>query len=306
MSVFNAYMALSGAIDADVIRDERLSRRTTYRIGGPAALVVRCNDHRSLVRTIDVLAHEQVKWVVMGKGSNVLVSDDGYDGCVILLGRDFSRVSFSPEEEGVVTVGAGVVLAKLVADSMSRGLAGLECCAGIPGTVGGAIAMDAGTRNDWIGPRVRDVVALRPGAGLVRHDGRDIMWGYRSTSIPEGDIILEVTLGLTPSTRDAVGATVEKLMARRRRTQPMGRPSCGSVFRNPQGASVGALLDECGLKGYAVGGAQVSNVHANFVVNNGNATAADVMAVISHMHETVLSECGIDLEPEVKFLGFSR
>ena len=107
MSVFNAYMALSGAIDADVTRDERLSRRTTYRIGGPAALVVRCNDHRSLVRTIDVLAHEQVKWVVMGKGSNVLVSDDGYDGCVILLGRDFSRVSFSSEEEGVVTVGAG-------------------------------------------------------------------------------------------------------------------------------------------------------------------------------------------------------
>ena len=306
MSLFNAYMALSGAIDADVLRDERLSRRTTYRIGGPAALVVRCNDHRSLVRTIDVLTHEKVKWVVMGKGSNVLVSDDGYEGCVILLGRDFSRVSFSAEEPGIVTVGAGLMTAKLVADSLSRGLSGLECCAGIPGTVGGAIAMDAGTRNDWIGPRVRDVVALRPGVGLVRHYGSDIMWGYRTTSLPAGDIILEATLMLTPSTREAVGAAVEKLMDRRKRTQPMGRPCCGSVFRNPPGMSVGALLDECGLKGYAVGGAQVSDVHANFVVNNGHATSADVMAVISHMHQAVLAQHGIDLEPEVRFLGFSR
>ena len=138
MSVFNAYMSLSGAIDADVIRGERLSHRTTYRIGGPAALFVCANTYEALLKTVEVLREERVPWVVMGKGSNILAADTGYDGCVITLGREFSRMSFA--DDGRVTAGAALQLSKLVSESMKRSLTGLEFCAGIPGTVGGAVS----------------------------------------------------------------------------------------------------------------------------------------------------------------------
>lgn len=302
MSLFNAYMALSGAIDAEVLRDERMSRRTSWRIGGPAALFVRANTVAALTRAIEVLGREGVEWVILGKGSNVLVSDAGYDGCVITLGRDFSRIG--PDAgDGVVTAGAGVVLARLVGEVLKRSLAGLECCAGIPGTVGGAVSMDAGSRHEWIGRVVRDVVVLRPGRGLHRYDGAEIEWGYRHTSLPTDEIVLEATLALAHAEREQVSREMERRLQARRRSQPMGLPSCGSVFRNPPGESVGRLLEQAGLKGYAVGGAQVSEVHANFIVNNGGATAADVVAVMRRMFQRVRDEYGIELQPEVKFLG---
>ena len=302
MSLFNAYVALSGAIDAEVLRDERMARRTSWRIGGPAALFARVNTVPALARTVEVLSREGVEWVLLGKGSNVLVSDEGYDGCVITLGRDFCRIG--PDAgDGVVTAGAGVVLQRLVGEVLKRSLAGLECCAGIPGTLGGAVSMNAGTAKEWIGSVVRDVVALRPGHGLVRHAAADVEWGYRHTSLPADEIVLEATLELAPAPREEVSREMERRLQARRRSQPMGRPSCGSVFRNPPGESVGRLLESCGLKGYAVGGAQVSEVHANFIVNNGNATADDVVAVMRHMFQRVRAEHGIELQPEVKFLG---
>ena len=199
MSVFNAYMTLSGAIDADVLRDERLSRHTTYRIGGPAALFVAAHSYAALARTVAVLAAEHVDWVIIGKGSNLLVSDRGYDGCVITLDDEFSRIAIG--DDGSVTVGAGAALSKVVNEALKAGLSGLEFCVGIPGTAGGAISMDAGTRHEWIGRRVRDLVVLRPGEGLHRYQGSDVEWGYRSTSIPTSEIILEATLALEPGSR---------------------------------------------------------------------------------------------------------
>lgn len=302
MSVFNAYMALSGAVDADLLRDERLSHRTTYRIGGPAALFATVNSYSSLVRTLSVLRREGVEWVILGRGSNVLVSDEGYDGCVIKLGREFSRITFS--EDGCVTAGAGANLSKLVSETLSHGLSGLEFCVGIPGSVGGAVSMDAGTRHEWVGPRVQSLVALRPGGGMCRYAGPDIEWGYRWSSIPADEIILEVTLALTPAAKAGIAEEMEHRLARRRATQPMGRPSCGSVFRDPGDASAGRLIESCGLKGYAVGGAQVSDQHANFIVNMGGAKASDVLAVMGHVHDVVAQNHGVDLRPEVKCLGF--
>lgn len=301
MSVFNAYMALSGAYDADVSRNERLSHHTTYRIGGPAALFVTVNSYPALLKTIDILRREGVEWVVLGKGSNILASDRGYEGCVIVLGREFSRMAFNGCE---VTAGAGASLARLVTDTLSHSLSGLECLVGIPGTVGGAISMDAGTRREWIGSRVRDVVTLRPGEGLHRYAASDIEWGYRYTNIPTSEIILEATFLLEEAQKSQVAERMEALVSRRRLRQPLGKPSCGSVFRNPGSRSVGQLVDSCGLKGYKVGGACVSDVHANFIVNEGGARAADVIAVMGHVHDTVLDRYGIDLVPEVKCLGF--
>ena len=302
MSVLNAYMALSGAVDADVRRDERLSRRTFYRIGGAAALYVAAHSYEALSRTLAVLAAERVEWVILGKGSNLLVSDEGYRGCVITLDGEFARHSFA--EDGALTAGAGSTLSRLVNDALKAGLTGLEPLVGIPGTFGGALSMDAGTRREWVGPLVRDLVVLRPGEGMHRYGGGEIAWGYRSTSLPTSEIILEATLSLEPGDPRAIAEDMDARLRRRREAQPLAVPSCGSVFRNPPDGSAGALIESCGLKGVTCGGAQISPEHANFIVNRGGATAADVIALISRAHDAVLERHGVDLACEVKLLGF--
>ena len=301
MSVFNAYMQLSGAIDADVYRDEALSRRTTLRIGGPADLLVVAHTYAALSRTLDVLAREQGPWTVLGKGSNMLCSDRGYRGCVICLGREFSRLTV--EGESIVSGGA-VLTSKLVNLALKSSLAGLECCTGIPGTVGGAVAMNAGSRDQWIGSSVRDVVVARPGKGLVRLAASDISWEYRHASFQRGDIILEATFDLVADEHAKIARRMEALLKRRKLTQPIGLPTCGSVFKNPAHGSVGAMIEQCGLKGTACGGARISEVHANFIVNERGAKASDVCALMKRMQDSVYAAEGIELEPEVRFLGF--
>ena len=285
MSVFNAYMTLSGAVDA-----------------GPAALFVAAHSYAALARTLSVLEAERVAWVIVGKGSNLLVADDGYDGCVITLDGEFARHTFA--EDGTLTAGAGANLSRLVNEALKAGLSGLEPCVGIPGTLGGAVSMNAGTRREWIGERVRDVVVLRPGEGLHRYEGGEIEWGYRSTTLPTSEIILEATLGLSPAPASAIAEDMDARLRRRRERQPLGAPSCGSVFRNPPNRSAGALIEACGLKGTVCGGAQISPEHANFIVNRGGATAADVISLISRAHDAVRDRFGIDLACEVKLLGF--
>ena len=301
MSTRKVYMALSQIEGASVVEGAPLSQCTSYRIGGPADLLVTVDTYHGLAAVLRVLSSEGVPWVILGKGSNILAADAGYRGCVIRLGREFSHMDV---DGTLVTAGAALQLTRLVNATISHELSGLECCAGIPGTVGGAISMDAGSRHEWIGRVVRDVVTLRPGQGMVRHQGSEIEWGYRWCSIPNDEIILEATFELTPSTKKAVADEMNRRLARRRATQPTGRPSCGSVFRNPGDKSVGALLDSCGLKGTSVGGAHVSERHANFILNDGNASAMDVVVLMNTMHDAVKERYGIDLTPEVKFLGF--
>lgn len=303
MGLFNAVMQLSGTIDAEVSEGERLARHTSYRIGGRAALFVTCHSYHALRRTIEVLAREGVPWVIIGKGSNLLVSDDGYDGAVIALGREFSRFVVA-EDGATITVGAGAMLARLVNEALSRELSGLEFAMGVPGTVGGAVSMNAGSRTEWIGSIVEDVVTYKPGEGIRHYGHDDVFWGYRTTSLPRDEIVLEAALRLVPGKKADIRERMEASLARRRKTQPIGMASCGSVFRNPPDMSVGKMIEDCGLKGFSVGGAEVSLVHANFIVNTGTATAADVLAVIRHVHEKVKEAYGVELKPEVKFLGF--
>lgn len=295
--------ALSELEGVELVADAPLAQNTTYRIGGPADLLVTAHTYAGLVRTLRTLAIEGVPWVVLGRGSNILASDAGYRGCVLKLGREFSRMSVN---DNTICAGSAVMLTKLVNESLSRELSGLECCAGIPGSVGGAVSMDAGSRHNWIGSVVHDVVTYHPSTGMKRYQGPEIEWGYRWCSIPANEIILEATFALKPSDKQTIANEMNRLMARRRATQPMGKPCCGSVFKNPGDRSVGALLDSCGLKGYRVGGAMVSPTHANFVVNEAHATAKDVVTVMKHMHGQVKERYGIDLTPEVKFLGFGN
>lgn len=303
MGIFNAVMSLSGAIDTDVTENERLARHTSYRIGGKAGLFITCHSYHALRRAIETLDREQVPWVIIGRGSNLLVSDEGYEGAVVTLGREFSRTVLA--EDGVtLTAGAGVILARLVNEVYSKGLSGLEFAMGIPGTVGGAVSMNAGTRDEWIDALVTDVVTYRPGVGMRHYSHDDVAWGYRMCGLPRNEIILEATLKLRLLDKATIRARMERYLARRRQTQPIGTASCGSVFRNPPDRSVGKMVEDCGLKGFSIGGAEVSKVHGNFIINTGTATAADVAAVIRHVYGKVRETYGVELQPEVKFLGF--
>jgi len=303
MGLFNAYVALSGSGGIDLLQDEPLSRHTSYRIGGTADLFATCNSVSALMRCIATLNREGIAWTVLGRGTNVLASDDGYRGCIITLGGEFARVGVT--EGDCIVAGAGISLAKVVSKALEAGLTGLEDLVGIPGTVGGAIAMDAGTSEEWIGTRVRDLVVLLPNGSLRRYQASDIQWGYRSTSIPSDEVVLEVTLQLAPGDESQISQHMQRRLSNRRRTQPLGRATCGSVFKNPEGDFAARLIQGLGLKGYAQGAACVSNEHANFIINLGGATAADVIAVMTHVHDEVMAAHGIDLDSEVRLLGFS-
>lgn len=300
MTLAKIHERLARQLSGPVRRDEAMARHTTYRIGGPAALLIVCDTIADLSNTIALLSDEGMAWTVLGKGSNVLVSDDGYDGAVIILGKEFKRHRTEGEQ---VRSGAGVILAALVQDAYSRGLSGIEFAVGIPGTVGGALAMNAGSRDQWIGERVESVTLYVPGDGLAVLRGPEIEWGYRSSGLPERGVIVECSLLLEQGDRERIRRTMDARFRSRKSTQPMGTPNAGSVFVNPEGDSAGRLIEACGLKGYSVGAAQVSDVHANFMVNTGGATAADVLALIAHVREAVNERYGIQLETELRFLG---
>ena len=294
---------LGEVADLELTHNERQAFRTSYRIGGPAALSATAHTYSALAQALAILEEEKAEWAILGRGSNVLVADRGYDGCVVRLGREFTHVTIG-EENDVITVGGAMQLPRLLATCQKKGLSGLEMCAGVPGSLGGAISMNAGTRREWVSKRVSSLVTLCPGQGLKRYDAADLDWGYRHCSIPGGEVILEATFEVEKTSPAEVAADMERLMSRRRRHQPFNKPSCGSVFRNPPELAAGRLIESCGLKGAKVGDAQISEVHANFVINNGHASANDVLTLITMMHDEVLKRHGIDLVPEVKFLGF--
>ena len=291
---------LARQLKGPVRRDEPMARHTTYRIGGPAALLVVCDTIADLSSVFTLLCDEGLPWTVLGKGSNVLVSDAGFEGAVIILGKEFKR---HRTEVGQVRSGAGVTLAALVQDAYSRGLSGLEFAVGIPGTVGGALAMNAGSRDQWIGERVESVTLYVPGEGLMVVRGAEIEWGYRSSGLPERGVIVECSLALEEGDCERIRRTMDARFLSRKSTQPVGTPNAGSVFINPEGDSAGRLIQACGLKGFRFGGAQVSEVHANFIVNTGSATAADVLDLIDHVRGVVRERHGIELETELRFLG---
>lgn len=297
-------LLVDASFDGDVYPNEPLSRHTSYRIGGPARFHVRVSSISALSQLVRVCEEQGVPWYVLGKGSNVLVADEGFAGVTISLGRDFKACRFD-EERSVFVVGAGVALSALVQETFKRGLAGLEFAVGTPGTVGGALLMNAGSRDEWIGSRVLSVTSFSPSRGLVRRAGSEIEWGYRASSLPHDEVVLECELSVQSAMPEVIRAKMEASLARRKKTQPLTYPSCGSVFKNPEGHSAGALIEQVGLKGRVLGGAQISEVHANFIVNLGTATASDVAGLIKLARDKVNEAYGIELQPEVRFLGFA-
>ena len=307
MSLFNAYMRLFGAIDGSVVRDEKLSRHTTLHVGGPAALFITCNTYTSLADTLQVLQEEHVSWVVLGRGSNVVVSDSGYMGCVILLGREFTRAHIEADGERV-RVGAGMVLTRFLTQLMNEGLAGLEFCVGIPGTVGGAVACDVMFSKKRLCDAIESIIVYRPGKGLYSYAPNEIDWEAAkatNTSPFAGEVILEVIFHLRKTTRTSVAQMMENFLTRRKIQQSMGQATCGSVWRDSEDVHPESLIAKCGLRGYVQGGAHIDSVHPTVIINDGHATSADVMQLIEKMYRCVDKQMGIQLDTNVKFLGFS-
>ena len=296
-------LLVSDGFDGDVHPNEPMARHTTYRIGGPARFLVCAHSLGALMQLVALCRDEGVPWVVVGRGSNLLVADEGYPGVVITLGRDFRRLRVDGAP-GRCGAGAGALLATVVQEAVRAACTGLEFAVGTPGTIGGALRMNAGTREAGIGERVAAVTVLEPTGALVRRLGTEVAWGYRCSSFGADEAIVECELALEPGDAFAIQRTMDSALARRKQSQPLGQPSCGSVFRNPEGASAGALVEGLGLKGTRCGAAQVSEVHGNFIVNTGGATAADVRSLIDLVREEVRSAHGIELLPEVRFLGF--
>lgn len=300
MSVRTAYERLEGALAGTVLRDEPMARHTSFRIGGPADLFVVCDTLADVALVTEVLAEADVPLTVLGKGTNVLVADAGYRGAVVVLGREFKRHVIG---DGELKAGAACILAYLVRDAFSKALAGLEFAVGVPGSLGGALAMNAGTRDAWIGSVTDSVTLYVPGQGLERVRGAEVSWGYRSSGLGRRGIVVEAVLRLRPAEPIVIQTAMERSLSRRKSTQPLGLPSAGSVFVNPEGDSAGRLIEAVGLKGTRLGGASVSDVHANFIVNDGGATAADVVGLIATIRASVRDSHGIELRPEIRFLG---
>lgn len=283
--------------------DEPMARHTTYRIGGPVRAFVEVNSIAALGALLKVCADENLSWFVAGKGSNLLVSDEGYDGVVITLAGEFRSWCFDDEAQHVV-VGAGTMLSRLVQEVFHHGYSGMEFAVGTPGTVGGALVQNAGTRKDWLGSRVVSVTTYDAEVGLKRYSASDLSWGYRKSSFLPNEVIVECELKLERAFSGNIHERMSTLLSRRKASQPLEFPSCGSVFRNPEDASAGALIESVGLKGKTCGGACISEKHANFIVNTGNASAEDVLTLIKMAREEVRRRYGIELETEVRFLGF--
>ena len=296
--------ALGQDFEGFILYDEPMSRHTSYRIGGPARYFIQADSLRSVIDATEACRQSNVPWIVVGRGTNLLVSDDGFQGAVIVLGSGFSSCSYD-EASQTFTVGASCRLSHVVREAHARSRSGFEFAVGTPGTIGGALRMNAGTSREYLGSRVRSITTLRPGTGLKRYLPHEITWGYRETSLPFDEIVLECELSTVDGDAEAIRARMETALSRRRKTQPLTIPSCGSVFRNPERESVGRLIENVGLKGAWCGNAQISDLHANFIVNHGGAKAVEVLSLIHAAHDAVLERYGIDLVPEVRFLGFA-
>lgn len=279
--------------------DEPLAPYTTLGCGGAAALLLEVDSSERLAALLAAAGRRDVPWFIIGRGSNLLVADSGWPGLVVKLAGDFKSFSINGER---IESGAAVNLSKLAATAAQAGLSGLETLAQIPGTLGGAVAMNAGAFGAAIADVVIAVEVAVPGATRVL-SGTQLRFSYRDCELPADAVVSRVTLELAPSTAETVAAAMKGFQSRRRDSQPAGSRTCGSVFKNPPGASAGRLLDEAGCKGMRVGDAEISTVHANFIVNTGAATAADVLELMRQCRRRVFEKSGNLLEPEVRLLG---
>ena len=288
-----------GRVDKNV----SLSKYTTYRVGGVAKAFVYPKNVSSLITLLKILNMNNIKYKILGNGSNLLFSDDDFDGIIIKL-DEFNDVSFLSNNR--IRVGAGFSLMKLSLVAAKKGLAGLEFAAGIPGTIGGAIFMNAGAYKSDMGYVVQQVKVLTPDFRVITLENREMDFHYRTSYLQKNPkyICLEVVLKLAKGEREAIEEVIKERRKRRMESQPLEYPSAGSVFRNPEGYYAGQLIEELGYKGHRNGGAMVSSKHANFIINYDHATGREIRDLILEVHDKVLEKHGIDMKIEQEFVNW--
>jgi UDP-N-acetylmuramate dehydrogenase len=278
-----------------------VGRYTSLGVGGPADAIATPETQDEVVALVALCAEHGVPLQVLGGGFNTLVQDGGLDGVVLRTNR---LRALTLDDVGLLFAEAGVSHAQLTRLCLERAFHGLEFGAGIPGTVGGWVAMNAGVPEHEVGARVVEIVVATPHDGRIVIPREALRFVYRGVlGMPPGAVVLAARFQLEASDRESIRLSIDRHLAHRRTTQPIDLPSCGSVFKNPSGEHAGRLIELAGLKGARCGGAQISSVHANFIVNEGSATAADVVALIRRAQDTVRERSGIELVPEVRIIG---
>ena len=285
----------------NVKQQEPMSRHTTFRIGGPADFYLCPHSTNEVQEIVEICKEEKLPYFVLGNGSNLLVSDKGYRGVVIQLWKNFSDITV---KDCCIQAKAGALLSKVAAEALEAGLTGMEFASGIPGTIGGAAFMNAGAYGGEMKDIIKSVKVLDTQGEVRVLPKEELKMGYRTSIVKEkGYTVLSVELELTRGNQEEIRNTMEDLKERRTSKQPLEMPSAGSTFKRPEGYFAGKLIMDSGLRGFSVGGAQVSEKHCGFVVNKGGATAMDVLNLTREVQRRVKEQFGVDLETEVRFLG---
>jgi len=280
-----------------IFENESMGKHTTFRTGGNATFYVTPENEEQIVALANEL--KGIPHMFMGNGSNLLFTDGGYDGVVIEIGSKFSKITV---EDNCIIAESGALLSKVANVALEHGLGGMEFAAGIPGSIGGAVAMNAGA----YGGEMKDIVTLSTcvGESGIVLEIEDHEFSYRHSIFSDRPlVVLKTVLKLHPKNKEEIKAEMLELNKRRKEKQPLEYPSAGSTFKRPEGYFAGKLVEDAGLKGYRVGGAMVSEKHAGFVINYDNATATDILSLMDHIKREVYMRFGVELEPEVKIIG---
>ena len=287
--------------EGHVLESAPMSRNTTFKVGGPADYLVTPTAPQQVAAIKALCGSEQIPCMVIGNGSNLLVSDAGYRGVIIKLLDNYQEVT---AHDRIIHAQAGALLSAVAKKAARWTLTGMEFAAGIPGTIGGAMMMNAGAYGGEMKDIVSQVTVMDEGGHIAQYTAADMCFGYRDSILAHEELTaLEVTLQLEVGEEEEIKAEMERLSAQRSAKQPLEYPSAGSTFKRPEGHYAGALIEEAGLRGFQIGGAQVSEKHCGFIINAGGATAADVKNLIDYVRETVYEKSGVMMTPEVRFVG---
>ncbi len=287
--------------EENILREEPMSKHTTFRVGGPAETFLKVQTKEQLASLLVYLQKADIPYFVLGNGSNLLVSDEGYQGVILQVDAEMSKIEVFEDR---IVAQAGAMLSKVAQEAYHAGLKGLEFAAGIPGSVGGAVVMNAGAYGGEMSQVAKTIRVMDREGNILTIENAYMKFGYRTSIIKNAAfVVVEVIFQLTHGEPTEIQAKMQELMQRRKEKQPLEFPSAGSTFKRPEGHYAGQLITEAGLSGYTVGGAQVSMKHNGFIINHDNATAQDIMTLIRHVQDEVERVHGITLEPEIVFLG---
>ena len=291
--------------ESRLLEQEPMSSHISFRVGGPADYLVQAADEKAVADVLSFCRKEQIPCYVLGNGTNVLVKDEGYRGVILQIGQNMSDISVRREEDGdaVICAQAGALLSAIAHRALEEGLAGMEFAAGIPGSLGGAVVMNAGAYGGEMKDILTLVRLLMPDGEIVTKTPEELRLGYRYSLVPKlSATVLSAEIRLAAGDREEIRAKMDDLAKQRRDKQPLEYPSAGSTFKRPVGHFAGKLIQDAGLRGYTVGGAQVSEKHCGFVINRGGATASDVLRLMEDVQRLVEKTSGVLLEPEVRIL----